>query len=114
MLAYLGKFIPSSCSALSPFGEECRLVVTSQATEAFHIFERVDKQSSCPQYFGPKRPAVKLSVDASSKGLGAVLLQDNHPMAYASLFSQHVSKTMLKSRRKCLPLYLATKSFTVT
>jgi len=35
------------------------------------------------KYFNPKRP-VKLSVDASSKGLGAVLLQDNHPIAYAS------------------------------
>ena len=35
------------------------------------------------KYFNPKRP-IKLSVDASSKGLGAVLLQDNHPIAYAS------------------------------
>ena len=34
-------------------------------------------------YFTPNRP-VKLSVDASSKGLGAVLIQDDHPIAYAS------------------------------
>ena len=34
-------------------------------------------------YFKPDRP-IKLSVDASSKGLGAVILQDDHPIAYAS------------------------------
>ena len=35
------------------------------------------------KYFKPDRP-IKLSVDASSKGLGAVLIQDEHPIAYAS------------------------------
>ena len=35
------------------------------------------------KYFDPNRPT-KISVDASSNGLGAVLLQDNHPIAYAS------------------------------
>ena len=34
------------------------------------------------KYFNPRRPT-KLSVDARSKGLGAVLLQDNHPIANA-------------------------------
>ena len=34
-------------------------------------------------YYKPNRP-VTLSVDASSKGLGAVLIQDDHPIAYAS------------------------------
>ena len=35
------------------------------------------------QYWHIDRP-VTLSVDASSKGLGAVLIQDDHPIAYAS------------------------------
>jgi len=33
-------------------------------------------------YFDPSQP-VKLSVDTSSKGLGAVVFQNNHPIAYA-------------------------------
>ena len=41
--------------------------------------------SSAPvlAYFNPNQP-VKLSVDASSKGLGAVLLQNDHPITYTS------------------------------
>ena len=35
------------------------------------------------KYFDPLKPT-KISVDASSKGMGAVLLQDDHPIAYAS------------------------------
>ena len=35
------------------------------------------------KYFNPKQP-IKLSFDANSKDLGAILLQDNHPFAYAS------------------------------
>ena len=35
------------------------------------------------KYFNRTKPT-KLSVDASSKGLGAVLIQDNHRIAYAS------------------------------
>ena len=35
------------------------------------------------KYFNPSKPT-KLSVDASSKGLGAVLIQDNHPVTYTS------------------------------
>ena len=35
------------------------------------------------QYFDPSKP-VKISVDASSKGMSAVLLQDEGPVAYAS------------------------------
>ena len=35
------------------------------------------------KYFDPLKPT-KISVDASSKGMGAVLLQEDHPIAYAS------------------------------
>ena len=35
------------------------------------------------EYFNPRKPT-KLSVDASSKRLGVVLLQDNHQIAYTS------------------------------
>ena len=39
--------------------------------------------ASVLKYFNPSKPT-KLSVNANSKGLEAVLLQDNYPIAYAS------------------------------
>ena len=59
------------------------MAVAGRTTEEFHVTERVDNHSPSSQVLYPKR-LVKLSVDASSKGLGTVLLQDNHPIAYAS------------------------------
>ena len=43
----------------------------SRVPQCWHTLNQID-------------PSVKLSVDASSKGLGAVLIQDDHPIAYAS------------------------------
>lgn len=53
------------------------------------------------KYFDPTK-ATKISVDASSKGMEAVLLQDNQPVAYASkALKNKVNKIMLKLKRKC-------------
>ena len=60
------------------------MAVAGQTTEeSFISLKELITKAPVLKYFNPKRP-VKLSVDASSKGLGAVLLQDNHPIAYAS------------------------------
>src|SRR5690606_12718346 len=37
----------------------------------------------CLAYYDPKKP-ISIQCDASSTGLGAVFLQDNHPIHYAS------------------------------
>jgi len=52
-------------------------------TKKLHITERVNNQGPCTEKFQSERP-IKLSLDANSKHLGAILLQDNRPVAYAS------------------------------
>ena len=55
----------------------------AEQANSFTSLKELITQTPVLKYFNPSMPT-KLSVDASSKGLGAVLLQDNQPIAYAS------------------------------
>ena len=87
MITYLSKFIPHFSQIASPLRQ---LLEKDTAWQWHHEHEQSllklkELATSAPvlAYFKPDRP-VTLSVDASSKGLGAVLIQDDHPLAYAS------------------------------
>ena len=87
MITYLSKFIPHFSQIASPL----RALLEKDAAWLWQheheqsLLRLKELATSAPvlAYFKPNRP-VKLSVDASSKGLGAVLIQDDHPIAYAS------------------------------
>ena len=86
MVTYISKFIPHFSQVASPLRA---LLEKDAAWQWHHEHEQSLQQlkelaTSAPvlAYFKPDRP-IKLSVDASSKGLGAVILQDDHPIAYA-------------------------------
>ena len=51
--------------------------------ESFQKLKQLASSTPVLGYYDPSKPLC-LSVDASSKGLGAVLLQDEKPLAYAS------------------------------
>ena len=51
--------------------------------ESFERLKQMAWSTPVLGYYDPSKPLI-LSVDASSKGLGAVLLQDGKPLAYAS------------------------------
>ena len=55
----------------------------SEHTEAFQLLKREMSTAPILQYYDPKKPVV-LQTDACTKGLGAVLLQDGHPVYFAS------------------------------
>ena len=55
--------------------------------ESFQKLKLVAPSTPILGYYDPSKPlclSLSLSVDASSKGPGAVLLQDEKPLAYAS------------------------------
>ena len=87
MVTYISKFIPHFSQVASPL----RALLEKDAAWQWHHEHEQSLQwlkelaTSAPvlAYFKLDRP-IKLSVDASSKGLGAVILQDDHPIAYAS------------------------------
>ena len=87
MITYLAKFIPN----LSQSAELLRTLLekdvkwhwNEQQEHSFKTLKQLTTEAPVLKYFDPTK-AIKISVDASSKGMGAVLLQDNQPVAYAS------------------------------
>ena len=87
MVIYLVKFISNYSQVAAPL----RLLLekdiewhwTAQQTESFETLKKLISNAPVLKYFDPEKQTV-LSVDASSKGVGAVLFQENQPVAYAS------------------------------
>ena len=87
MVNYLAKFLPK----LSDISEPLRRLTRKEtqfnwATEHDQAFSEIKKLVAEPpllKYYDPSKPLV-LQCDASEKGLGAALLQEDRPLAYAS------------------------------
>ncbi|PFX34153.1 Transposon Tf2-9 polyprotein [Stylophora pistillata] len=87
VLTYLSKFIPNMSLKSAPL---CQLLqkdvewsCEQVEDDAFTSLKTSISSAPVLKFFEPKEP-VTLSVDASSKGVGAVLLQNDRPAAYAS------------------------------
>ena len=86
MLAYVGKFIPNLSELNAPLRELKTKEQWSWGPDAKQAFENVKKalvSTEVLKYFDAKQP-VTVTVDASMKGLGAAILQNNGVVAYAS------------------------------
>ncbi|KAI8498512.1 hypothetical protein Bbelb_237140 [Branchiostoma belcheri] len=87
MVNYLAKFTPNLSEVTAPIRELLRddveFVWDDKRERAFSDTKKVVAEASTLSYYDPSREVI-LQVDASKHGLGAVLLQDNKPVAYAS------------------------------
>ena len=87
MVNYLSKFTPR----LSELAEcLCVLICVNvpfqwgqEHTEAFTSIKQGIIQAPALKYYNPRKPKV-LQTDASTKGLGAFLLQCEHPVYFSS------------------------------
>ena len=87
MLTYLVKFIPNLSQTAAPLRslleKDAEWQWHQEHLQSFSTLKHLASSAPVLAFFNPRQP-VKLSVDASSKGLGAILLQNDHPVAYAS------------------------------
>lgn len=87
MIQYLSKFIPSLSAEAAPLRQLLKQnsdwVWDENNEKVFKKLKNMAIQAPVLKYFDPNKP-ITLSVDASQYGLGAVLLQDNMPVAFAS------------------------------
>ena len=87
MVQYLGKFIPNLSEVSAPLRKllegETIWHWESEQQKSFTRLQELVSNTPVLQYYDVEKP-VTLSVDASSGGLGAVILQEQHPVAYGS------------------------------
>ena len=87
MTTYLSKFIPNYSHTSAPLRilleKDCEWHWEEQQNVAFSALKRYITNAPVLKFFNPKSET-RVSVDASSKGIGAVLLQEGCPIAYAS------------------------------
>ena len=87
MVTYMSPFLPNLSDHTATLRELLRRDVEFQWTDSHDLaFDKVKQLLSKDvvlNYYDRKKP-VTIQVDASGKGLGAALLQDERPIAYAS------------------------------
>lgn len=87
MITYLAKFTPhlSNLTHLlrQLLKKDTEWLWDQNTQRDFDILKQTIMQAPCLQYFDEAKD-VTVSVDASKNGLGAVLLQENKPVAYGS------------------------------
>ena len=87
MMTYLATFIPNFSEESQPLRDLLKKNVPFEMSEDhLHCFQKLKtaiSAKSCVKYFDPTKPTT-LEVDSSTKGLGAAILQDGLPVAFAS------------------------------
>ena len=87
MATYMSSFFPSLADYTAPLRNHMKENVDFEwnpsHSKAFEKVKPLICTATTLAYYDTKKP-VALRVDASSKGLGAALFQDNKPMAFAS------------------------------
>lgn len=103
MVTYLRKFLPQLSDVTAPL----RLLLEKTAEwcweeahdKSFEEIQRMVSETTTLKYYDPATP-VTLSVDASSCGVGAVLLQNDCPIAFASKAFTETQKRWAQKKKR--------------
>lgn len=88
MVVYLANFMPNLSQETSTFrillSNKTEWVWSNNEQKCFERIKSLLTTSPVLKFFDPEKETT-LSVDASPYGIGAVLLQEGHPIEYASI-----------------------------
>ncbi|RXN08425.1 retrotransposon-like family member retr-1 [Labeo rohita] len=114
LLQYLSKFIPNMSDLSAPLRKLLEGdVAWHWETEQQKSFERLKSLvSNTPvlKYFDVNKE-IMLSVDASAEGLGAVLLQEGHPVAFGSRSLTECQKRYAQIEKELLAIVYGCEKF---
>ena len=113
-IQYLAKFLPNLPKVSAPLRKLLEKNTAwhweKQQEDSFQQLKRMATSAPVLSYYDPKKP-VTLSVDASSKGLGAVLYQEEKPVAYASRALTPTQQKYAQIEKKTLAIVFGTTKF---
>ena len=114
MVTYCAKFVPdlsTKTAGMRKLLEKGRVWSWDQDSELSYN-ETVGALSNAPvlAFYDASKPLV-LSVDSSSTGLGAALLQDGYPVAYASRALTDCETRWAQIEKECLAILYGVKRF---
>ena len=114
LVNYLNRFSLHLAEISAPLREICRQDMEFELTESVHVAfsrtkEEISKIVTLP-YFNPKS-ATTLQMDASKKGLGAVISQDSRPVMFASRALTGAEKNYKNLERECLAMIWGMEKF---
>ena len=114
MVNYLAKFVDRLATLMEPLRQlTCQSVRWSWEHEHTEAFERIKAALiSAPllAYFDPAKEAT-LQCDASQYGLGAALLQEGRPIAYASRSLSETERSYAQIEKELLSVLFAMERF---
>ena len=114
MVQYLHKFIPNLTDLEEPLRELCKEKNMFQWSElqekTFQILKKKLCESPVLAYYNPNKKLL-LSVDSSSHGLGACLMQDGNPIAYASKALTDCQKRYAQIEKELLAIKFGVEKF---
>ena len=116
MVTYMGNFVPH----LSHHTEPLRAMLKQEAVFAWDemanasfqkIKDLIAKSATKPLRYYDRRKPVTVQADASQRGLGACLLQDGQPIAYASKSLTDTETRYANIERELLAIVFACQRF---
>ncbi|CAB4021658.1 Hypothetical predicted protein, partial [Paramuricea clavata] len=114
MVNYLNKFIPNLADISRPLRELMEYSVAwhwmEKQQEAYDILISLIAQAPVLKYFDLDSD-ITISVDASSEGLGACLLQGNQPVAYASRALNRAERNYAQIEKEMLTIVFGATKF---
>ncbi|BES90768.1 Reverse transcriptase (RNA-dependent DNA polymerase) [Nesidiocoris tenuis] len=114
LVTYLSKFVPNLSAIADPLRsllhKNKRWSWAKEQEDAVDNIKQLISNAPVLAYFDPEK-LVTLQADASSKGLGCVLLQEGHPVAFASRSLSDSEKNWANIERECLAIVFACERF---
>ena len=111
---YLAKFIPNYSEKTTVLREllhkDTEFCWLQQHQEAFEALKTELTSPSTRQYYDVKKPVV-LTCDASQSGIGAALLQNEKPVAYASRALTETERRYAQIEKELLAITFACRKF---